>query len=104
MIDIHTHILPNLDDGAKTVEESIQMCRISYQDGIRTIVATPHILPGIYGNDRATILTKLQELNTTITECGIRIADCGIKNLESEFPACQRTCSAGRRIPNSPGC
>ena len=62
MIDIHTHILPNLDDGAKTVEESIQMCRISYQDGIRTIVATPHILPGIYGNDRATILTNSRNL------------------------------------------
>jgi protein-tyrosine phosphatase len=66
MVDIHAHILPRLDDGAKTLEESIQMCRISYEDGIRAIVATPHILPGIYGNDRSTILAKLQELNLAL--------------------------------------
>ncbi len=59
MIDFHTHILCGLDDGAKTIEESIEMCRMSYQDGIRTIVATPHILPGIYKNDRPTILSKV---------------------------------------------
>src|SRR4030043_1317964 len=85
MIDIHSHLLPKLDDGAKTIEESIQMCGISYQDGIRTIVATPHILPGIYGNDRSTILTKLQELNNALTECGVRSADCGIKNLDNKI-------------------
>lgn len=66
MIDIHIHLLPGLDDGAETFEESLQMCRIGYQDGIRTFVATPHILPGIYSNHRSTILLKLQELNSMI--------------------------------------
>jgi len=66
MIDLHTHILCGLDDGAKTIEESIEMCRMSYQDGIRTIVATPHILPGIYKNDRPTILSKVQELQSAL--------------------------------------
>jgi protein-tyrosine phosphatase len=87
MIDIHAHILPKLDDGAKTLEESIQMCRISYQDGIRTIVATPHILMGIYGNDRSSILTELQELNTSIAECGLQNVECGIKNLDYKNPS-----------------
>ncbi|NWG04654.1 MAG: tyrosine protein phosphatase [Syntrophaceae bacterium] len=68
MIDLHTHILPGLDDGAQTLEESIEMCRISHQDGVRTVVATPHILPGIYKNDRPTILSKLKELNDAITK------------------------------------
>src|SRR4030042_4730357 len=67
MIDLHTHILPNLDDGARTLEESIEMCRISYQDGVKTIVATPHVLPEIYKNNRSTILSKLHELQPALS-------------------------------------
>ena len=66
MIDLHSHILPNLDDGPRTMETSIQMCRVSRQDGIETIVATPHILPGIYENDRSTILSQVTELNSAL--------------------------------------
>ncbi len=43
MIDIHCHILPNIDDGAKNMDVSIQMCRIARQNGIKNIVCTPHI-------------------------------------------------------------
>jgi len=66
VIDLHNHILPGLDDGAQTLEESVEMCRVSFHDGIRTIVATPHTLNGVYENDRSTILAKVQELNDTI--------------------------------------
>jgi protein-tyrosine phosphatase len=66
MIDLHSHILPGLDDGAKTLQESIAMCLMGFQDGIRTIVATPHTLNGVYQNDRSTILAKVQELNNAI--------------------------------------
>jgi len=82
MIDLHSHILPNLDDGPRTMEDSIQMCRISYHDGIRTIVATPHILPGIYKNDRSTILTKLQELNNALMKFGVQSSGSRVKNLD----------------------
>lgn len=41
-VDIHTHILPGLDDGARTMEESLLMAKIAYSEGIRTIVCTPH--------------------------------------------------------------
>ncbi len=68
MIDLHCHLLPGLDDGAQSLEESLHMCRLSYQDGVRTIVATPHILKGVYSNDRITILKKVQELNQAIKE------------------------------------
>jgi len=80
MIDLHAHILYGLDDGAKTIEESIEMCRIGYQDGIRTVVATPHILPGIYKNDRSTILSKLHELNAAIKKLGVRSSEFGAQN------------------------
>jgi protein-tyrosine phosphatase len=66
MIDLHAHLLPGLDDGAKTLEESVQMCWISYKDGVRTIVGTPHTLNGLYLNDRETILAKVKELNEAL--------------------------------------
>lgn len=66
LIDLHSHILPNLDDGPRTMEDSIQMCRASHQDGIETIVATPHILPGIHENNRSIILSRLAELNEAL--------------------------------------
>ena len=79
MIDLHAHILPRLDDGAESLEESVEMCRISCRDGVRTIVATPHILPGVYKNDRSTILAKTQELNEAIAKCGLGNAELGIQ-------------------------
>lgn len=42
MIDIHTHILPSMDDGSKSIEESIQMAKIAAESGVHTLVATPH--------------------------------------------------------------
>jgi protein-tyrosine phosphatase len=75
MIDLHSHILCELDDGAKCLEESIEMCRMSFQDGIRTVVATPHILPGIYKNDRSVILSKLRQLNNALSHSELRTPD-----------------------------
>lgn len=43
MIDIHCHILPNLDDGARSMDESVAMARLAAADGISRIVATPHV-------------------------------------------------------------
>ena len=99
MIDLHLHLLPGLDDGAKTLEESIQMCWISYRDGVRTIVATPHTLNGLYLNDRETILTKLQELNEALIQCGMRNAECGIKHSKSEIES--SSVNSAIRIPSS---
>jgi protein-tyrosine phosphatase len=42
MVDIHCHILPNVDDGSRSWEMTAEMCRIAADDGIRHIVATPH--------------------------------------------------------------
>ncbi|MFH0911714.1 MAG: CpsB/CapC family capsule biosynthesis tyrosine phosphatase [Planctomycetota bacterium] len=46
MIDLHCHILPGLDDGPATLDEAVRMARIAWQDGIRTLVATPHAFDG----------------------------------------------------------
>jgi protein-tyrosine phosphatase len=43
MIDVHSHILPGIDDGARDLEEALEMARLAVADGIRVIVATPHL-------------------------------------------------------------
>ena len=73
MIDLHSHILPELDDGAKTVEEALQMCRIAEADGITTIVATPHSMNGIYLNKKETVCRKVDEFNNTLKKEEINI-------------------------------
>lgn len=47
MVDIHTHILYNIDDGSKSKEETIEMLKIAIKDGIKTIFATPHYIYGV---------------------------------------------------------
>jgi protein-tyrosine phosphatase len=54
MIDIHSHILPGIDDGAKNLEQSLQMARMAVEDGITVMVATPHLFKG-----RTTDLSQL---------------------------------------------
>jgi protein-tyrosine phosphatase len=68
MIDIHTHILPSLDDGPKTIEESIELCKIAANDGIKTIVATPHSKDGAYEAKSDETLKKVKELNLKLKE------------------------------------
>lgn len=48
MIDLHCHILPDIDDGPKTFAESVAMAKIAADDGIAAIVATPHLNEKLY--------------------------------------------------------
>jgi protein-tyrosine phosphatase len=73
MIDIHSHILPGLDDGARDIEEALEMCALAAQDGIKTIVATPHNLNGVFNNKRETVLRATRLLNDAVRERGIDI-------------------------------
>ena len=43
MIDLHSHILPGLDDGARTLADSRELARAALEDGVRSIAATPHV-------------------------------------------------------------
>lgn len=66
MIDIHCHILPNVDDGAKAVQESIKMAKEAVSEGITSIIATPHHKNGRYENRKAEIVGKVEELNEVL--------------------------------------
>jgi len=71
MVDTHCHILPGIDDGAKTLDESLELCRIAAADGIRTIAATPHVMEFRYPNKRETIEPAYQALTAAVGEEGI---------------------------------
>lgn len=58
MIDLHCHYLPGIDDGAQSLEESVELARTALQAGITTAVMTPHIHPGRYENTASSV-TKL---------------------------------------------
>tara|TARA_R110000868_G_scaffold54469_3_gene170166 strand:- start:324 stop:1064 length:741 start_codon:yes stop_codon:yes gene_type:complete len=54
-IDIHNHILPGIDDGAKTVEDSIELIKGFSDIGVKKFIATPHIMHNYYPNDYESI-------------------------------------------------
>ncbi len=51
-VDLHCHLLPGLDDGAKTLSDTQAMLRMAFGEGIREIIATPHYYPGVYMPER----------------------------------------------------
>ncbi|ELK47519.1 CpsB/CapC family capsule biosynthesis tyrosine phosphatase [Halobacillus sp. BAB-2008] len=71
MIDIHSHILPGVDDGAQTIEESLLMGKAAVEDGIHTIVATPHHKNGSYENYKNDITIQVAELKRQFDSHGI---------------------------------
>lgn len=81
MIDLHSHILPGLDDGAKTLDVSIEMARRYLDQGVTCVACTPHILPGLYANDGAIIRRAALNLQERLAEKGIALKlVCGADN------------------------
>lgn len=78
MIDIHTHVLPGIDDGSENMDMSLDMLRIAADSGVHTIVATPHCnIPEEYDNyaDDA-LLTLWDRLQSRTREAGIPVRLC----------------------------
>ena len=72
MIDLHTHVLPGIDDGPPSTEASIELARVAAAAGTTTLVATPHIawdLP----NDAATVARGIAQLQPELDAAGIPI-------------------------------
>lgn len=73
MIDLHCHLLPGIDDGAKDLDTALLMASMAASDGITTIACTPHILPGVYNNTGPAIRTAIAQLREAIAQAGIPI-------------------------------
>lgn len=66
MIDLHSHILPGVDDGAADLSVSLQMARAWAADGVTTVACTPHIMPGLYHNTGPRIRQAVQNLQQVL--------------------------------------
>lgn len=66
MIDLHCHILPNVDDGPQNLAGSIEMAKLAVKEGITTIIATPHHRNEKYENHYQTIYRKVEEFNSVL--------------------------------------
>jgi protein-tyrosine phosphatase len=65
MIDLHSHVLPGIDDGPETIEDSVELARAAVAAGTATLVATPHV-SWTYPNDADTIAELVDRLNARL--------------------------------------
>jgi protein-tyrosine phosphatase len=73
VIDLHCHILPGVDDGARTIEDSVQMAAMAAAAGTKTIVATPHMLHPQFHVPGPVAKEKLAEVRAAIAAAKIPI-------------------------------
>jgi len=66
MVDIHCHLLPNVDDGPRSWDMCLQMCEMARADGIEHIVATPHA-NNQFRYDREALASTIEELERRIS-------------------------------------
>ena len=69
--DLHSHLLPGIDDGSPDLETSVILVRELQDLGFRRIFTTPHVMSGLYPNTRDLILRKKEELQEALDELGL---------------------------------
>lgn len=74
MIDLHCHILPGLDDGARLEQDMLDMAEAAVHDGISVIVATPHHQNGSYLNTKQEIIHSVDLANGLLQENNINLS------------------------------
>lgn len=76
MIDLHSHVLPGIDDGAKDINESLGLIEAAIENGISHMVCTPHIQLGRFDNNLTTISGAFEQLQTAVIkqELNIKLA------------------------------
>lgn len=71
-VDIHSHLLPGIDDGAKDLDNSIELILKMRSYGINNLITTPHVLGDVYPNSSNTIKEKLQEVKAELIKRDIK--------------------------------
>ncbi len=72
-IDLHSHLIPGIDDGSRTIEESLEMLRAMQALGYEKVITTPHVMSDAYQNSTQTIVDGLQSLREASLADGITI-------------------------------
>lgn len=73
MIDLHSHILPGVDDGAQTLEDSLEMARKAISQGITHLMCTPHHNNGKYNNPADQIIRDVAALQQELDQRGLEL-------------------------------
>lgn len=73
MIDLHCHFLPEIDDGAASLEEALALARASVADGITHAVMTPHIHAGVFENRKSVIEGKVAQFLACLVKARIAL-------------------------------
>jgi protein-tyrosine phosphatase len=73
MADLHSHLLPGVDDGAKDLEQALNMARQAVADGIAVSILTPHHLNGVYRNGAPEVRESCAAFRAALQERGIRL-------------------------------
>ena len=70
-VDIHSHLLPGIDDGAQSLDHSIGMILKFREMGYKKLITTPHVMQDCYNNSPEIILQKLEEVRTELARIGV---------------------------------
>jgi tyrosine-protein phosphatase YwqE len=70
LVDMHSHFLPGIDDGAENLEESLKLLKTFEDRGYRKIITTPHIIQDLYENSAETIFPVLEKVRLALKESG----------------------------------
>ena len=73
MIDLHTHLLPGLDDGPATISDSVKLARQLWDDGTRGVAATPHIRPDHPDVEPRELAARAAELEDQLRASGVKL-------------------------------
>lgn len=71
--DLHSHLIPGIDDGAKTVEDALALVKELYQLGYRHIITTPHVMADLYPNTPKDITDGLAVLRDAVSAAGLEV-------------------------------
>jgi len=71
VIDLHSHLLPGIDDGAADLSVSIEMARMAVAGGVKIQACTPHIMPGVFNNSGPQIRRAIADLQKALDDEGI---------------------------------
>jgi protein-tyrosine phosphatase len=72
-VDMHSHFIPGIDDGAPTLADSVALIEAMAAFGFKKVITSPHIYFDLYKNTSAIVLDGLQKVKTAVAEAGIPI-------------------------------
>ncbi len=86
MIDIHSHILPGLDDGPQEMKDAVAMARLAVKGGIRKMICTPHWHPAVWPNTKNPILNATARFRKALADARVPL---------EVFPGCELSLEPG---------